>query len=292
MGRKLVVNVGDVYNSFTVLEVIEGKRRTVRTKCSCGNEEVRSLHPVVHGEAISCNKCSYVKRRKDITGERFGRLVCIERVEERKGTNKNYSWLCQCDCGKTKIVSRCSLKSGDTVSCGCYFNENKSKFNVRHGMSRSNEYEIFKGVLQRCNNPNDDGYCDYGGRGIKCLFNSFEEFYEALGPRPEKATIERHDVNGHYSKDNCYWETNWSVQAFNRRSNKKRKYHLPLGVFFAKGTNTYYAAVNKDGVKHTLTSFLTINDALDATKKLENDLFGFNRDRTNEQGVVYEEIRK
>ena len=185
-----------------------------------------------------------------------------------------------------------SLKNGDIISCGCYFEENKSKFSTTHGMSRSKEYEIFKGILQRCNNPNDDGYQDYGGRGIKCLFKDFEEFFDALGNRPEKATIERHDVNGHYCKENCYWEENWSIQAFNRRSNKNRKYHLPLGVFFMKNANNYYVAVSKDGVKHSVQPFYSIPDALEAVKGLELKLFGFNRDRTNEQGVVYEEIRK
>ena len=291
MSKRFKVEVGDVYNEFTVLEVIEDpKRRKVRVRCSCGNEELKALHPVYHGTAKYCERCSYVKKRKDLTGSRFGRLVCIERGESEP--SGHVKWKCSCDCGKEKYVSMSLLQKGEVKSCGCLYKETRGTTNLSHGMSHSAEYDVFKGVLQRCNNPNDDGYCDYGGRGIKCLFNSFEDFYEALGPRPEKATIERHDVNGHYSKDNCYWETNWSVQAFNRRSNKKRKYHLPLGVFFTKSTNTYYASVTKDGVKHTLTSFLTINDALEATKKLENDLFGFNRDRTNEQGVVYEEIRK
>lgn len=291
MSKRLEVEVGDIYNEFTVLEVIEDpKRRKVRVRCSCGNEELKALHPVYHGTAKYCERCSYVKRRKDITGERFGRLVCLERVEESKDTYKEYSWLCQCDCGKTKIVSRCALKSGGTVSCGCYFEDNKSKFNVSHGMSVSAEYQIFKGIQQRCNNPNDNGYADYGGRGIRCLFNDFEEFYATLGKRPKGATIERHDVNGDYCKENCYWETDWSVQAFNRRSNKVRKNKLPLGVFFMKSSGTYYAAVSKDGKRHARWGFRSIAEALEATKALELELFGFNRDRSNEEGIIYEEI--
>lgn len=291
MSKRIKVEVGDVYNEFTVLEVIEDPiRRKLRVRCSCGKEEVKALHPVYHGTAKYCEGCSYVNRRKDLTGKRFGRLVCLERGESHP--NGSVKWKCLCDCGEEKYVSLALLQKGEVKSCGCLYRETRKTCGLSHGMSRSKEYDVFKGVLQRCNNPNDDGYHDYGGRGIKCLFASFEEFYEALGPRPEKATIERHDVNGHYDKSNCYWETNWSVQAFNRRSNKKRKYALPLGVFFMKSSNTYYAAVTKDGVKHSLNHFCTIKDALDAVKKLELELFGFNRDRTNEQGVVYEEIRK
>jgi hypothetical protein len=57
----------------------------------------------------------------DITGERFGRLVAVE----RKGTY----WLCLCDCGNTKEVYRGNLKQANTLSCGCYKREvNKLKY--------------------------------------------------------------------------------------------------------------------------------------------------------------------
>lgn len=58
---------------------------------------------------------------KDLTGQRFGLLVVVERAEDRiysNGQHKIY-WLCQCDCGNRKIIHSGSLKSGATTSCGC-----------------------------------------------------------------------------------------------------------------------------------------------------------------------------
>lgn len=290
MSRRLEVNVGDRFGDFTVLEVIDApEARKVRTLCSCGKEEVRLLRPVVSGKAKYCGSCSYTKRQKDLRGKKFGRLTCLEREEVVRGDNKYTFWKCLCDCGNIKSVNMSLLRNSPNASCGCYFEENKSKFNLTHGMSRSTEYGIFMGLKQRCENPNYDGYVDYGGRGIKCLFDNFEEFYSALGDRPPGATIERHDVNGNYCKENCYWETNWSVQSFNRRGNKNRKYDLPVGVFFMKSSGTYYASVTKDGKRHAVWGLKSIKDALAHVKELELEVFGFQRDRSDEEGINYEE---
>ena len=227
---------------------------------------------------------------RDMSGRRYGRLVCLS-WEKFGGTRGDMSyWKCKCDCGNTAVVSIHFLKNSPTPSCGCWLDENRSKFNLQHGMSNSPEYSVYKKVKQRCENPNNEEYENYGGRGIRCLFASFDEFYEALGERPNNASIERHNVNDDYRPGNCYWETNWSVQSFNRRSNKVRKNKLPLGVFFMKSSNTYYAAVSKDGKRYARWGFRSVADALEATKELELELFGFNRDRSNEEGVVYEEI--
>jgi hypothetical protein len=52
----------------------------------------------------------------DRTGQRFGRLVVIERAG-RRGTAA--AWLCQCDCGSRKIITSNSLRGGYAKSCGC-----------------------------------------------------------------------------------------------------------------------------------------------------------------------------
>lgn len=62
-----------------------------------------------------------IYRYKDITGERFGKLLVLERVDDWIGANghRHIQWLCQCDCSNTCIVKGSSLNSGYNKSCGC-----------------------------------------------------------------------------------------------------------------------------------------------------------------------------
>lgn len=60
---------------------------------------------------------------KELTGQRFGRLVALERLPERIGHYKAVAWKCQCDCGVIKPIARGELTSGNTQSCGCLFKE-------------------------------------------------------------------------------------------------------------------------------------------------------------------------
>lgn len=62
----------------------------------------------------------------NLIGQRFGRLVVIEKDNNRKTKSGSY-WLCQCDCGKIKSCRSSSLRNGDIVSCGCYRIEQATK---------------------------------------------------------------------------------------------------------------------------------------------------------------------
>jgi hypothetical protein len=56
----------------------------------------------------------------DLTGERFGHLVVIER--DGKDKHGHWYWLCRCDfrgCESTTVVAGGNLRRGHTVSCGC-----------------------------------------------------------------------------------------------------------------------------------------------------------------------------
>ena len=54
---------------------------------------------------------------KDLTGQRFGKLIAVRLMDERR--NRYAVWECKCDCGKTTFVLSNNLQAGNTTSCGC-----------------------------------------------------------------------------------------------------------------------------------------------------------------------------
>lgn len=84
------------------------------------------------------------------------------------------------------------------------------------------EYRAWHHIKDRCCNPNDKRYSDYGGSGIKMCkrwLNRFDLFLKDMGKRPStKHSIDRFpNNNGNYSPNNCRWATS-KQQAFNKRN--------------------------------------------------------------------------
>lgn len=156
----------------------------------------------------------------DLTGQKFGRLTVLSYAGKSK--NGSFIWNCRCDCGNTRVAVGCEMKSGNTSSCGCLAHDVLVKRNTKHGMANTPIYAVWSAMKNRCLNPNDEHYDNYGGRGIKLSekWLTFEGFYEDMGDSYKKGlTIERRDSNGNYYKENCVWETRL-VQGNNTRRNR------------------------------------------------------------------------
>lgn len=144
----------------------------------------------------------------DLAGQKFGEWV----VSSRKIGNR---YLCFCSCGKEKMIQSSTLKRGTSKSCGC-----KGKDWCRkHGMEGTLTYSTWAGMKARCNNPENNLYKNYGGRGIKLCepWNRFVNFLNDMGEKPPGKSLDRIDPNGDYSPKNCRWATP-KMQSRNQRN--------------------------------------------------------------------------
>ena len=141
-------------------------------------------------------------------------------------------WECQCDCGNIFVSSANNIKRCVAKSCGCLQKESdaengrKSRDKVRtHGGHKDRLYKIWASMLDRCRNPKNKQYKDYGGRGITVCgewrdYANFREWACNNGydknAEYSKCTLDRINNNGNYEPFNCRW-VDMKTQAQNRR---------------------------------------------------------------------------
>lgn len=165
-------------------------------------------------------------RIKDLSGKRFGRLVAILPTEER--INRNIVWLCECDCGKQLGIKSCHLINGRTQSCGCLRNDSAKTTHTNHGKAHSKINHVWASMKQRCLNPNNKGFPNYGGRGITVCQewqDSFQAFYDYVSRLPhfgeDGYSLDRINNDGNYEPGNVKWSTR-AEQNRNRRCFRKK----------------------------------------------------------------------
>ena len=216
-----------------------------------------------------------VKVRRNLVGMVFGRLTVLSQAADHVKPNgkRRAKWLCQCSCGsEPKSIEQANLFYGNVQSCGCL------KFDIEHGLCKSKTYKSWAGMFDRCNNPKDHGYHNYGGRGITvCVrWKKFENFLEDMGECPEGLSLDRINVNGNYEPSNCRW-TNRSEQAYNQRIQKSNK-SGKTGVHWCAARGLWIAQISKLGIQMYLGAFDNLDQAIEVRKLAELEMYGYNKD--------------
>ena len=125
---------GQKFGKLTVIERLpryKNNKTFYNCLCECGNEKIVSGSNLITGNVKSCGCISKERkdRRRDYTGQKFGRLTVLEMIYNYQNKNKTYA-KCQCDCGNITIASISNIKKGKTKSCGCF--EKESRYMRNH----------------------------------------------------------------------------------------------------------------------------------------------------------------
>lgn len=218
-----------------------------------------------------------------VAGSQYGNWVVIE---ERPRAREKY-YLCQCKCGLIREISKCSLRKGDSKSCGKGGCKAKPT-NTTHDMSNTKLYRVWAGMHCRIRNPKGNSKC-YIGLTVAPEWQDFQVFHDwAMGNGYEEGlTIDRIKTDIGYFPTNCRWVT-WIVQSQNRRKHNVSKKE-PKGVYLRKPRNVeviyegthkapYYWIVIYKGIRYQKSGFVT---AIEAYKDRCNFI------KENFDGLVY-----
>lgn len=169
----------------------------------------------------------------DLTGHRFGRL----KVVQRNGTtaSREIKWDCTCDCGTSVNVSGASLRTLHTQSCGCLHRETSAQLWLKHGMTQTLVGNTWIVMMQRCYNPKNPNFKNYGARGIgACEFvrSTPANLINLIGDRTNKRqTLERIDNGLGYNcgacaeclKDGHALNLRWATRAEQLRNTRRNR---------------------------------------------------------------------
>lgn len=139
--------------------------------------------------------------------------------------------------------------------------------------TRTPTYQAFHQSKNRCLNPNNQRYKDYGGRGIKMCdrwagADGYKNFIDDMGERPKGMTLDRIDNEKGYSPDNCRWAT-YETQNLNKRIYKNNRTGV-VGVSYHRSSKLWIAHIRVRGIGKT-EYYRTKAEAVHARMRAELD---------------------
>lgn len=212
-------------------------------------------------------------RFKDLTGQRFGKLVVLKRLEnhvDKHGTKSR--WLCKCDCGNTTIADGGRLREGKKHSCGCLQREETSKATSTHHATGSRLHNLWRAMKAGCYIPSCSNYSFYGGRGIKVCaewkndFPAFRDWALENG-YTDDLSIDRIDSDGDYEPSNCRWITAVK-QSHNRRVRCTNRSGVS-GVAWRNDCKKWRVTITVNSKTINLGSFTDFEAAVNARRQAE-----------------------
>ncbi len=221
--------------------------------------------------------CQGNRRTHIEKGMRFGRLTIIEEIESyhSPGGQSHRKIKAECDCGNVTEAMLCQLTTGKTRSCGCLVKEAMSRNMTTHGHSKHPLFRVWDSMKQRCYNPNNGSFANYGYRGIEVCeswLNDFEAFYEwAIGHGWKKGlVIDKIDNDKGYCPDNCRF-VDRGLSGRNKRLLTLANKTGYRGIY--KSGKKWAAKILSGGEKYYLGCF---HDAVSAAKAYDEKAIELN----------------
>ena len=172
----------------------------------------------------------YEKKHQSLIGQKFNRLTILSIWKNKE--SGYYMCRCRCDCGNTRDNRLTYVKNGGIKSCGCSKYKHRplpnNSSSVFDGRSSHPLHKVWNAMFDRCENPNNQMFSVYGGRGISVCqewrdFQKFVEWSDSVGGRPKGYSLDRIDPNGNYCPENCRWADD-ETQQNNKRTNQYLTY--------------------------------------------------------------------
>lgn len=148
---KIKPMIGKKFDKLTVVQQLPEYTKCVRylCQCDCGNYIICNGDNLRNGDRTSCG-CKKREPKKDLTGQKFGKLTVLELSSERSSWGE-IQWKCQCECGNIVKISTSNLTTGNSLSCGC--NKSKGEEKLRSILSSLDMEYISQCSFEDCINP-------------------------------------------------------------------------------------------------------------------------------------------